>query len=92
MLFNKVNGNSIEYEILETAEDHGKIMPLKCSLNIKNDIINLDLKIETINYHYIGILATHYWRYHVKYTGNIQIKSDKFSINKNEITEYLKFF
>jgi hypothetical protein len=83
---------SIDIKILKEKRDHKKLMPFKSSLNIKNDIINLKLIIEPINYHYIGILAANYWRYHVRYKGEVEIESVKKKIDKVEITEYLKFF
>jgi hypothetical protein len=83
---------SINYKIIKQVKDHKKIMPTACKLHINNDIIKLKLKIETINYHYIGILAANYWRYHVRYTGDIEIESIKKKIDTVEITEYLKFF
>ena len=84
--------NSVQYKILENIVNHGKTIPVKCSLNINSDIVHLELNIESSNYHYIGILATNYWRYHVIYTGKVKIGSKKYYINKNEITEYLRFF
>ena len=87
-----VPNKSIKFEILKEIKDNRKIMPLNCSLKIDNDIVNLKLNIKSINYHYIGILIAHYWRYHVKYTGEVKIKSNKYKIYQNEITEYLKFF
>jgi hypothetical protein len=83
---------SIDIKILNKKKDHKKLMPFKCYLNIKSDIINLKLIIEPINYHHIGILAANYWRYHVRYKGEIEIESEKKKIDKFEITEYLKFF
>ena len=82
----------IKYDIIKTIKDHGKIIPKNITLNIKNDIIKLKLNIETINYHYIGVFITHYWRYHVRYIGEMEIESKIKKIDKNEITEYLKFF
>lgn len=83
---------SIEFNILEQDKDHKKLIPIKSTLNINSDMIKLKLNIETINYHYIGILIANYWRYHVKYKGEVEIDSQKKQINTNEITEYLKFF
>jgi hypothetical protein len=87
-----IPNKSINYEILNQVKDHKKIMPTRCSLNINSDIIKLKLNIETINYHYIGILVANYWRYHVRYQGEIEIDSKIKQIDNIEITEYLKFF
>jgi hypothetical protein len=87
-----IPNKSIKYEIVKQIKDHKKLMPTTCSLNINSDIIKLKLNIESINYHYIGILIAHYWRYHVRYTGEVEINSKIKKIDKFEITEYLKFF
>jgi len=83
---------SITYKINKEIKDHRKMIPTKCLLYINSDIIKLKLNIEPINYHYIGVLIAHYWRYHVRYTGEIEIESTKKKIDTVEITEYLKFF
>jgi len=87
-----IPNESIKYKILKQVKDHKKIMPTICSLNINSDIIKLKLNIETINYHYIGILIANYWRYHVRYKGEVEIDSKIKQIDNIEITEYLKFF
>jgi len=83
---------SISYKILQEDKDHRKKIPTKFSLDINDDHIKLKLNIEPIKYHYIGVFIAHYWRYHVRYKGEIEINSIKKKIDTIEITEYLKFF
>jgi len=83
---------SISFEVLHEVKYHRKIIPTNFSLNINDDLVKLKINIKPINYHYIGVLIAHYWRYHVKYKGEIEIDSIKRKIDTVEITEYLKFF
>ena len=83
---------SISFEVLNEVKDHRKKIPTNFSLNINDDFIKLKLNIEPIYYHYIGVLIAHYWRYHVRYKGEIEIDFMKRKIDTVEITEYLKFF
>jgi hypothetical protein len=83
---------SIKYQIINEIKDHRKKIPNKFSLKINDNKIKINLIIEPINYHYIGVLIAHYWRYHVRYKGEIEINSIKKTIDTVEITEYLKFF
>lgn len=90
--FINITEESIQYKILEEIKDKRKKIPSKFSLDINHEKIKLKLIVEPINYHYIGVLITNYWRFHVRYKGEIIIDSVKKNIDTIEITEYLKFF
>jgi hypothetical protein len=90
--FFNIPEKSISYKIFEEINDKRKKIPAKFLLNIDHDNIKLKLIVEPINYHYIGVLITNYWRFHVRYKGEMIIDSIKMKVDKIEITEYLKFF
>jgi len=90
--FINIPKKSIKYKILEEIKDKRKKIPTKFSINIDHEKIKLKLVAEPINYHYIGVLITHYWRFHVRYKGEIIIDKMKKNIDTVEIIEYLKFF
>ena len=60
-----------EKNIDKQIKDHGKTIPTEHHVNVENDILNLNVKIESINFYHISIPAVNYWRHHVKNTGKI---------------------
>lgn len=86
-----INPENISYTIDKQIEDHGKIIPTKFNIKVETKKLNLDVKIESINFHHISIPTVNYWRYHVRNTGEIQTNSISRKINDIDISEYLKF-
>ena len=77
---------------VEKCMDHGKNMPYSCRLQVDDSCLHLDVSFHPITYHYIGIPATNYWRYHMQYQGSYLFKTEKKSISEIDIAEYLSFF
>lgn len=86
-----INPRDVRFTIEKHIRDHGKIIPTACCLNVENDLLHLDVKMEPVNFHHISIPTINYWRYHVRYTGDIQVDSVYREIDNIEISEYLKF-
>ena len=57
----------------------------------KNDILNLDVKIESIKFHHNSYPTINYWRHHVRNIGKIQINSNIKKIDNCDILEYMRF-
>lgn len=87
-----ITPNDIRFTIEKQVMDHGKRIPTTCCLNVENDLLHVDIKMESINFHHISIPTVNYWRYHVRNTGTIQIDSVSKKIDNIEISEYVKFF
>jgi hypothetical protein len=78
--------------------DHGRKIPTEFDIQIKdkifNDNISIDanLNMKTIDIQHLKIFIIHYWRYHVKTTGDISVDSKTEILkNKPQIIEYLSF-
>ena len=87
----KIDPDNIKFKIVKQIMDHGKIIPTTCSLKIKNDILNLDVKIESIKFHHNSYPTINYWRHHVRNIGKIQINSNIKKIDNCDILEYMRF-
>lgn len=87
-----IKPSDISFTIEKQVRDHGKLIPTMWYLNVDNDLLHLDVKMESINFHYISIPAVNYWRHHIRNTGTIQIDSVSRKIDNIEISEYLRFF
>jgi len=86
-----INPRDVCFTIEKQVMDHGKIIPTTCCLNVENDLLHLDVKMESINFHRISIPTVNYWRHHIRNTGTIQIDSVSQKIDNIEISEYVKF-
>ena len=86
-----INPKDVHFTIEKQVMDHGKIVPTTCCLNVENDLLQLDVKMESINFHRISIPTINYWRHHVRNTGTIQVNSISRKIDIIEISEYMKF-
>lgn len=71
LFIKSINPKDIHFTIDKQIKDHGKTIPTEHHLNVENDILNLNVKIESINFYHISIPAVNYWRHHVKNTGKI---------------------
>ena len=87
-----IHPDNIKFSIIEEKKDHRKIMPTHCRLIVDTKDLKLNIDFTSENYHHIGILAAHYWRYHVRYLGEIQTKQEVSKIDTLGIAEYLRFF
>jgi hypothetical protein len=87
-----INSKDIQFTIEKQVKDHGKIIPDIFSIVVENEILKLNIKMETLNIDRVHLPFLKYWRYHVRYTGDIKLDSISKKINKVEIAEYLRFF
>ena len=88
----KINQKDTKFIIEKQIKDHGLLIPEISSFSIDNDILNLKVKMQTLNFHHTYLPALSYWRFHLKYTGDIQVNSFSKKINQVEIAEFLRFF
>ncbi len=88
----KIKPKDIRFIVEKQIKDNGKLIPVTFSLIVENDILNLKVKMQTLNYHHIHIPSINYWRYHLRYKGDIKINSFSKKINQVEIAEFLRFF
>ena len=86
-----INPRDVSFTIEKQVMDHGKRIPTTVCLNVENDLLHVDVKMESINFHHISIPTVNYWRHHVRNTGTIQIDSVSKKIDNIEISEYVKF-
>ena len=87
-----INNEDICFTVEKQVEDHGKLIPKIWRLNVKNAFLNLDVRIESLHFHYINFPSVNYWRHHVRNIGEIKIDSFSKRIDVIGISEYLKFF
>jgi hypothetical protein len=90
--YNSINPRGIQFEVKTFVRDHGKIIPAKCFLKVEDNLLNLNIEMESLNLHYTNLPLINYWRYHIRYKGHVQIDSFFKRINVMEISEYLRFF
>ncbi|UCD14670.1 MAG: hypothetical protein JSW60_04410, partial [Thermoplasmatales archaeon] len=72
--------------------DHGRFIPKIFSLQIENDWLYVDVKMETLNVHHVKLPLVNYWRYHVRIVGTITLNQVSEEIDSVEISELMKFF
>ena len=87
-----INNEDICFTVEKQVEDHGKLIPKIWRLNVENAFLNLDVRIESLHFHYISFPSVNYWRHHVRNIGEIKIDSFSKRIDVIGISEYLKFF
>ncbi len=90
--FIKINPKDIIFKIEKQFKDGGKLIPDISSIVVENDILKLNVKMETINLDRIHLPTLKYWRYHLRYTGDIKVESMSKKINQVDIAEFLRFF
>jgi hypothetical protein len=81
----------IDFKIDNHIKDHRKIVPTKYHLTINYEKVDLDVTIESINFHHLSVPTVNYWRHHVKNIGKIKINSTVNEIENIEIAEQLIF-
>ena len=86
-----VPSNDIKLSVIDFIKDHGKIVPTKYLLNVQKNGIFINVKIESIDFHFLSIPFVKYWRHHAKNTGEIRVDSVKKIINDIEIIDQLTF-
>ena len=90
--YTSIHPDQILFTIEKKCRDHRKTMPYSCRLQVDDSRLQLDVNFSPITYHYIGIPATNYWRYHMQYQGTYKSETKEKSISEIDIAEYLSFF
>jgi hypothetical protein len=90
--FININPKDINFIIEKHIKDHGKLIPYNSTIIVDNDNLKLKLKMEPLNLDYILMPTIKYWRYHLKYTGEIKVDSKVSKINQIDLAEFLRFF
>ena len=91
-----INPKNIYFGIEKTTRSNFKKFPidfkLKISEVIDNKPVNVNINLETQNYHYGKQLLADYWRYHVISNGEISVGSKTERLDNDiQIIEYLKY-
>ena len=86
-----IDPSDINFQVTETVMDRKKRVPTCYKLRVNNEVINLDVKIKSIDFHHLSIPTVNYWRHHVKNIGNISINNESNKIDHLEIAEQLIF-
>lgn len=92
MKYFSIDPKNIIFTINKLKEENKKIIPYSWSLTTNTKDIMLNVTMETVNVHHIGLPLLHYWRSHHRITGTISLDSVSKTIDTWEISEYLKFF
>lgn len=89
--FISIPSEDVKLSIVDFIKDRGKIVPAKYQLNVQKNDIYINVKIESINHHFLSIPFVKYWRHHAKNTGEIEFDSIKKTVNNIEIIDQLTF-
>jgi len=90
--FINIQPKDINFSIEKQIKDRGKLIPYSSTIVVNNDELKLNLKMETLNLDHIRMPAIKYWRYHLKYSGEIKVDSIEKKIDQLDIAEFLRFF
>ena len=89
--FISIPSENIKLSIEDSIKEHGKIVPTKYLLKVEKQDIYVNVKIESINYHFLTIPFVKYWRHHAKNTGKISYNSIEKDVDDIEIIDQLTF-
>ena len=88
----KLDSDDVKLSIEKYMFDHGRFIPKIISLQIKNEWLHVDVKMETLNVHHVKLPLVNYWRYHLRIVGTITLDYVSEEIDIVEISELMKFF
>ena len=86
MIIKSINPKDIHITVDKQIKDYGRTIPTDHYLNVENDILNLNVKIASINFHHISKPVVNYWRHHVRKTGKIWVDFIQKKIDVIEIS------
>ncbi len=89
--FQSIPSKDIRLSVEDYVKEHGKIVPTSYLLNVKKRDIDINVKIESMNYHYVTIPSVKYWRHHARNTGEIKFESTSTKIHNISIIDQLSF-
>jgi len=87
-----INPDEVTLLINEYMFTHGRLIPKNYSLKIENERLLVDVRMETLNIHYIKLPLMNYWRYHIRVKGIISLDQISEEVNTVKISELMKFF
>ena len=87
-----ITPDDIQFSILATEEDSGKIIPTEFILSVDTADIKGDLHFETLSHHCIRLPFIRYWRYHQNITGTLTYGDVTEDIDTVDFSELLTFF
>jgi hypothetical protein len=90
--YKSISPENFQFSIDKERKDHRKMIPYQGFIKVEDSDLKLDVSFKPKAFHYIGILAAHYWRFHEIYTGSYTLKSEPVNISEIDVAEYLKFF
>jgi hypothetical protein len=90
-----INSKNIHFKAEKFDRLNYKKIPtcftLKIDDFVDNKHVNVDIKMESQNFHFGKQSIANYYRYHVKSLGSIKVDSKKETVNQSQIMEYLTF-
>lgn len=90
--FSMIDKSEIVFTIEETMINNARRIPKNYSITIENDQINAQLRMETIDVHFIHMLDVNYWRYPLHIKGFITVENRTEHIDSVQFAELITFF
>ncbi len=90
--YNSIDPKNITFSLKKQTDTGRKHLPDVFELSAKNEHIDLEVTMETLNTQQIRMPGLRYWRSHLRTHGSIQIDAISKTINEIEISELLTFF
>lgn len=87
-----LNPNDFKLRITEYMYNNRRFVPKKFFIEIKNDLLYVEVNMETLNIHHCRLPTLNYWKYHLKTVGKIAFDNVIENVNKIEISDLMKFF
>jgi hypothetical protein len=89
--FQLVPSNDMQLLVKDSMRDRGTVVPTKYVLRVQKKDIDIDVNIQSLDYHYLSIPSVKYWRHHAKNTGQIRVGSYREKVDDTSIIDQLTF-
>ena len=89
--FQSIQSKDIKLSVEEYVQEHRKIIPTKYLLQVETQDIDINVQIQSKNYHYITIPTVKYWRHHARNSGEIRFGTQLEKVNDISIIDQLSF-
>ena len=87
-----INKDDFHLTITEYMYNNRRFIPKNFNIEIKNNQLFADVKMETINVHHYNLPFLNYWKYHLRTVGTISLDNITEEIDNIQISDLMKFF
>lgn len=87
-----INLEDVIFSGCEYMFKNRRYIPRTFSLKIDSEPLYVDVKMETLNTHYVRLPFMRYWRYHLRVVGTIVYNDTVEEINIVQIANIMRFF